>query len=98
MNTDITGNQIHRSATFAQTDIGDLRLCRNLHNELEVRRDQILQAATDAELCQHHIYAKGVVRGLEVGCDITPGQALKLNEIYDAAQSHREMVLSDTGR
>jgi hypothetical protein len=98
MNTDITGNQIHRSAAFTQTDIGDLRLHRSLHNELEVRRDQILQAATDAELCQHHTFAKGVVRGLEVGCDITPGQALKLNDIYDAAQTHRERTLNDTGR
>ena len=98
MNTDITGNQIHRSPEFAQTDIGDMSLHRNLHNELEVRRDQILQAATDAEVWQHHTYAKGLVRGLEVGGNITPAQALKLYDIYDAAQADREGVLSDTDR
>lgn len=98
MNTDITGNQIHCSPEFAQTDIGDMSLHRSLHNELEVRRDQLLQAATDAEMWQHHTYAKGLVRGLEVGGNITPAQALKLYDIYDAAQAYLEGVLSDTGR
>ena len=98
MEKDVAGITNRRSPGFAQTDIGDMHLHRNLSVELEVRCDQILNAAAIDELYEHCVYAKGIVRGLEVGGDITSAQAARLVKIYENAQEQRENVLSDTGR
>jgi hypothetical protein len=46
MPNNIAGSEIHHSPRFAQAGITDLGLPLNLHNELQVRVDKVLTAAS----------------------------------------------------
>ncbi|RMV90789.1 hypothetical protein [Pseudomonas coronafaciens] len=90
MSNDIAGNTTYHSFGFAKTSIGDMNLHHGLHNELEVRQEQILTAPTADEASKHHLYATGIVRGFEIGGNISPGQAATLIGIFDGAYEQFE--------
>lgn len=81
MANNIAGSEIHHSPHFAQTELTGLGLPLGLHNELQVRIDKVLTAASHEELSQALIYAKGVVRGMVIAEALKQAQALDLEDI-----------------
>ena len=93
MTQDIAGNKQHVSSSFAQTVINDMGLPEHLLNELQVRLDKIHTDNTQEALDHDLVYAKGIVRGLEVGGVVPTSQCLSLLEAFENAYINREKHL-----
>ncbi|MCP2072825.1 hypothetical protein [Pseudomonas lini] len=93
MNKNIAGSEIHHSPSFAQTAIDQMGLPLNLHNELQVRLDKIHTDGMTETLVQHLVYAKGIVRGLEVAGAIGASQGVDLLEVFEKAYVQRDSYL-----
>ncbi|MDH4602417.1 MULTISPECIES: hypothetical protein [Pseudomonas syringae group] len=93
MTQDIAGSQRHPPSNFAKTPIDEMGLPPHLLNELQVQLDKIHTDATHEMLVHDLIYAKGLLRGLEVGKVLPTSQCLNLLELIENAYVNRDAQL-----
>jgi hypothetical protein len=86
MSNNIAGSEIHDSPRFAQTEITALGLPLDLHNELQIRVDKVLTAASQEERALALTYAQGLVRGMVNADALKAAQALALRPFWRLLQ------------